>query len=146
MRVPSAGGEEMLVLDKFYPHHFAVSPDTSKVAFSESRDGKTVIVIISLADKKPLYNLEVPNERTGVVQTAWSADGNSLFYVAPDERSGHYFVWRQPLDGGSRVRIIDLGQEGLRETRSFAVSPVGIGFATIQGSWKHDAVLLKGLR
>jgi Tol biopolymer transport system component/DNA-binding winged helix-turn-helix (wHTH) protein len=146
MRISTDGGEEELVWEKSYNHHFALSPDASRVAFSESRDTRTVISIVSLADKQTINTFVVPNEKTGVVQSAWSADGTSLFYIAPDDRLQNYVIWKQPLDGATPIRIIDLGPEGLRETKAFAVSPDGRSFAVIQGSWKHDAVLLKGLQ
>ena len=145
MRVSTEGGEEEMVWDKSYNHHFALSPDASRIAFSETRDKKTVLLIVSLADKKTIKTYDVPNEKTGVVQSAWSADANSLFYVAPDERFRNV-IWEQRLDGEKPMLVADLGSEGLRETRSFAISPDGESFAVIQGSWKHDVVLLRGLR
>lgn len=146
MRVPVDGGEEELVWDKSYNHHFALSPDASMIAFSEPRDKGTAILVVSLADKRTVRAFDVPNEKTGVLQSAWSADGGSLFYVAQDEKNQNYFVWKQPLNARSPVKVMDLGPEELRETRAFAVSPDGRRFAAVQGSWKHDAVLLKGLR
>lgn len=145
-RVPIAGGEEEMVWDRAYDHHFAISPDASLVSFSESKDGKTVIQVVSLANKELVASFDVPNEKTGVVQSAWSADGKDLYYVAPDSSLKNNAIWQQPLDGKSPVRIVEIGPDQLRETRAFAVSPDGKKFAVIQGSWKHDAVLLKGLR
>ncbi|MEO7673489.1 MAG: winged helix-turn-helix domain-containing protein [Pyrinomonadaceae bacterium] len=145
MRISTDGGEEELVWDRSYNHHLAISPDASLVAFSESRDKRTVILIVSLAEKQTIRTFDVPNEKTGVIQSAWSADGSSLFYVAPDEKLQNLVIWQQRLTEKTRLRIADLGPEELRETRSFAVSPDGRSFAVIQGSWKHDAVLLKGL-
>jgi hypothetical protein len=43
-------------------------------------------------------------------------------------------------------KIVDLGADEIRETTAFAVSPDGRSFAVIQGGWKHDAVLLRGLK
>ncbi len=146
MRVVTDGGEEELVFDKSYNHHFAISPDASRVAYSESHEKSTVILIVSLEDKRTIQTLDVPNEKTGIVQSAWSPDGKSLYYVAPDDTSPNYVVWQQPLDGKLRIRLADLGPDELRETRAFAVSPDERSFAVIQGSWKHDAVLIKGLK
>lgn len=144
MRVPTDGGHEELVLDKGMDA-FALSPDASEVAFAEWRHKRT-ITIVSLADKQTIKTFDVPNERAGTVQFAWSADGKSLYYVSLDDKFENYIIWLQPLDGKMPVRIADLGSDALRESSSFAVSPDGRTFAAIQGSWKYDAVLLRGLR
>lgn len=145
MRVPTDGGGVELIWDRLN-HHAAVSPDTSRVAFSESREKQTVITIRSIAEKQTIRTFEIPGDKTGIIQSAWSSDGSSLYYVAPADKPENYFIWLQPLDGKERIPVADLGQEGLRELRSFAVSPSGNGFAVIQGSWKNDAILLRGLR
>ncbi|MGD9562934.1 MAG: winged helix-turn-helix domain-containing protein [Pyrinomonadaceae bacterium] len=144
MRVPTEGGEEELVFDKGIDT-FAITPDTSHLAFSEVRP-KGTITIVTLANKRAIKTFNIPNEKTSTVQFAWSADGKGLYYVAFDEISGRQIVWRLPLDGKSPVRVADLGAEELRASTSFAVSPDGGTFAAIQGGWKHDAVLIKGLR
>jgi Tol biopolymer transport system component/DNA-binding winged helix-turn-helix (wHTH) protein len=144
VRAPTGGGDEELLLDRAIDN-FALTPDASHVAFAEWRK-KRAIVIVSLADKQTIKTIEVPTEKAGIVQFAWSADGKSLYYVSLDDRSENYIVWQQPLDGSMPVRIADLGPEELRESVAFAVSPDERTFAVIQGSWKHDAVMLKGLR
>jgi Tol biopolymer transport system component len=146
MRISTDGGEEELVWDKSYTNLFSLSPDTSRVAFSEVRDKRTVIRTVSLADKQTIKVFDVPNETTGIVQSAWSADGSSLYYVALDDRSQNYIIWQQALDGKPRVQMLDIGPDQLRETRAFAIAPDGKSFAVIQGSWKHDAVLIRGLK
>ncbi len=157
MRVPTNGGEEELVLDKRsdnfafsvldkQTYSFALSPDASQVAFAELRDKRTVITIVSLIDKKTIKTFELPNEKTEIVQSAWSPDGKSLFYISPDDKRENYLIWQQPLDGSMPVQVADLGPDEIRESRAFAISPDGKSFAVIQGSWKHDAVLLRGLK
>lgn len=144
MRVPIDGGEEELVLDEGIDH-FALSPDASRVAFAEWRNKRT-IKIISLADKQTIKTYYIPNERAGIVQFAWSSDGKSLYYVSLDDRSENYMIWQQPLNGRMPIWIADLGPYELRETRAFAISPDERSFAVIRGSWKADAILIKGLR
>lgn len=144
MRVSTDGGKEELVLDTAIDS-FALTPDASHIAFAQWRTKRT-IVISSLADKQTIKTFDIPNGRAGIAQFAWSADGKSLYYVAPDDRSENYIIWQQPLDGGMPLRMADLGPDEPRESTAFAVSPDELTFAVVQGSWKHDAVLLRGLR
>lgn len=157
MRVPTNGGEEELVLDKPSDNfafsvldkrrfQFALSPDASQVAIAESRNSRTVMTIVSLSDKRTIKIFNLPNEKSDIVQSAWSPDGKSLFYVSPDDNHENYVIWQQPLDGKPPIQIAHLGPDELRGVKSFAISPDGKSFAVIQGSWKHDAVLLRGLR
>ena len=52
-------------------------------------------------------------------------------------------LWLQPLDASPPRKLADLGDE---EILHLALAPDGKSFAVEQGGWKHDAVLLKGLR
>lgn len=145
MRVSTDGGDEELVLDREIGA-FALTFDASNVAFAE-RQRKGTITIVSLADKQTIKTFDIPNSKTGNVQFAWSADGKGLYYVSLDDVSGNHIVWQQQLDGKMPRRIVDLGPDELRPSSTgIAVSPDGRTFAVIQGSWKHDAVLIKGLR
>jgi len=157
MRVSTNGGEEDLVLDRRSDnfaysvldkrsYQVALSPDASQVAFAESRNNRTVITIVSLIDKQTIKTFDLPNEKTKIVQSAWSPDGKSLFYISSDGKHENYLIWQQPLDGKTAVQIADLGPEELRESRAFAIAPDGKSFAVIQGGWKHDAVLIRGLK
>lgn len=145
MRVSANGGEVELVLDKRL-YNFALSTDASQIAFAESLNKRTVMRIVSLLDKQTTKTFDLPNEKTENVQSAWSPDGKSLFYVLPDDKFENYIIWLHPLDGKMSVRIADLGPDELRESKAFAVSPDGRTFAVIQGGWKHDAILITGLR
>lgn len=156
MRVSTNGGEEELVLENQNSFafsvldkrssRFALSPDASLFAFAESRNNRTVITVVSLIDKQPIKTFVLPNEQSEIVQSAWSPDGKSLFYISPDDKYENYLIWQQPLDGKTPVQIANLGPEEIRETKAFAISPDGKSFAVIQGSWKHDAVLIQGLK
>ncbi len=157
MRIQTDGGEEELVLDKRSDntafsvldkrsYSFALSPDALQAAFFESRDRRTVIAIVSLVTQQTIKTFELPNEKSIVVQSAWSPDGKSLFYISQDDKRKNYIVWQQRLDGGTPVQIADLGVEELRDSEAFSISPNGKSFGVIQGGWKHDAVLIKGLK
>lgn len=146
-RVSTNGGEdEQLVLDK-EKYNFAFSPDGSQVAFNERQAEKTSIVIVSLTDGKMLKTFDYADKYSdagiGLSGIAWLADGKSLMYILADNELDNNTLWLQPLDGKTPHKIADLGPESIS---SFALSPDGKSFAVVQGSVKHDAVLIKGLR
>jgi len=56
-------------------------------------------------------------------------------------------LWIQPFDEAEAPRkIIDFDSEQISEEGGFSLSPDGKRFAVVQGNWRHDAVLLKGLK
>jgi eukaryotic-like serine/threonine-protein kinase len=144
-RVSTKGGEEQLVLDK-EKRRFAFSPDGSRVAFSEKRVGATSLVIVSLADGRIIktftYADKFAHQGEGL-ELGWLPDGKSLVYILADNEFDNYTLWLQPLDAETPQRITDLGED---EISSLAVSPDGKSFAVVQGRWKADAVLIRGLR
>ncbi|MBA4183625.1 MAG: PD40 domain-containing protein [Acidobacteria bacterium] len=145
-RASTKGGEEeQLVLNK-EKYRFAFSPDGTRVAFSERQGEETSIIIASLADGRTLKTFKYQDkyvEYGAGLELDWMPDGKSLAYVWADNELDHYTLWRQPLDAETPQKIADLGDEGIN---SLAFSPDGESFAVVQGGWKHDAVLLKGLR
>lgn len=52
----------------------------------------------------------------------------------------------QMLDSESPRQIADLSGDTVAELSAFALSADGKTFAVIKGNWKHDAVLIKGLK
>jgi Tol biopolymer transport system component len=139
------GGEEQLVLNG-EKYRFAFSPDGSRVAFSERRVGETSLVIVSLADgriiKSFTYADKYSDQGEGL-ELEWLPDGKSLVYILADNEFDNHTLWLQPLDAKTPQKIVDLGEEVIH---SLAISPDGKSFAVVQGRWKHDAVLIKGLR
>ena len=146
-RVSTKGGEEeQLVLNK-EKYRFAFSPDGSRVAFDERQNEQTSIVIVSLADGRTIktftYTDKFADSEAGMPGLVWLPDGKNLAFVLADYELDNYTLWLQPLDAETPQKIADLGDD---EINSFALSPDGASFAVAQGRWKHDAVLLKGLR
>jgi Tol biopolymer transport system component len=142
-RVSTKGGEEeQLVLNK-EKYRFAFSPDGSRVAFSEKEGEEKFIVIVSLADGRTIKTFKYANRQAWMPELDWLPDGKSLAYVLADNEFDNHTLWLQPLDAETPQKIADLGDE---EINSLALSPDGKSFAVVQGGWKHDAVLLKGLR
>ncbi len=145
-RVSTKGGEaEQLVLNKA-EYRFAFSPDGTRVAFSERQGEEKSIRIISLPSGRIIKTIKYSDkyaEYGDGLELDWMPDGNSLVYVWADNELDNHTLWLQPLDAGMPQKIADLGDE---EINSLAISPDGKSLAVVQGGWKHDAVLLKGLR
>ena len=143
-RISTKGGEEQ-VLNKG-KYRFAVSPDGLRIAFSEKQVEEIVLKIISLADGQTIKTFKFADGRAKLVELKWSSDGEYLAYILADNEFENNVLWFQPLDEETPRQIADLGNEGISELSGFALSPDGKSFAVVQGGWKHDAVLLKGLR
>ncbi len=140
-RVSTAGGEEQLVLDK-RTHYFAFSPDGLQVAFLENQGEDKIIEVISLFDRQIVKTFKIAAQKPAQSEIAWMPDGKGIVYISV-ETVENYVLRLQPGDGGTPQKIADLGNERIN---SFAVAPDGKSFAIVQGGWRHDAVLLKGLK
>jgi Tol biopolymer transport system component len=144
-RVLTNGGEEQLVFNK-RNHHFALSPDGSWIAFSEKLGEENILTIVSLADWQTVKTFKLADGKARLVELEWSRDGKFLAYILVEGESKNNILWFQPLDAETPRQIADLGDEGLFEISGLALAPDGKSFAVVQGSWRHDAVLLKGLK
>jgi serine/threonine protein kinase/sugar lactone lactonase YvrE len=136
-----SGEEEQLVLNK-EKYRFALSPDGSRVAFSESQGEEKSIVIVLLADGQTIKTIEYADQKAQMTELVWLPDGKGLAYVLVNESDNHT-LWLQPLNAERANKIADLGDD---EVNSLAFSLDGKSFAVVQGRWKHDAVLIRGLR
>ena len=76
----------------------------------------------------------------------WPIEGNYLAYVLTDEPREVGGLWFQPLDSDTPKLVADLSGEEIAEFAAFAMSDDAKQFAIIKGDWKHDAVLLRGLK
>ncbi len=137
-------GEEKLVLDKA-KRLFAISPDGSMAAFEEKNGDALSLEVVMLADGRKVKSLELPKEKPRLLEFAWHPDGRSLMYLMADVTFRKNALYTQSLDGSAR-KVFDLAEEQLNDVQSLSISPDGKNFALVQGGWKHDAVLLKGLR
>ena len=143
-RVAAAGGNEELVLDRA-KSRFAFAPDGTRVAFADRRGEERVLTVVALADGRTLGQYPFAEPKAHFRNLVWMPDGASLAYVAAPGECKDNVLWRQPLDGGAPQQIAVLGNEEMTDF-GLAVAPDGKTFAVIQGSWLHDAVLLKGLK
>ncbi len=140
-KIPTKGGQEQLVLNKF-AHHFAFSPDGLQVAFLVNQEADRFIEVVSLADGQTAKRLKVTDQKPAINEIYWMPDGNGIVYVSAEDNQ-NFSLRLQPIDGGTSQKIADLGTE---QINSFAISSDGNNFAVVKGGWRHDAVLLKGLQ
>jgi hypothetical protein len=73
-------------------------------------------------------------------------DGKSLIYLMAGVDYDKNTLYRQSIDGGAPQEIGSLGDDEVSEVSGLSVSPDGKSFSVVQGGWKHDAVLLRGLK
>jgi DNA-binding winged helix-turn-helix (wHTH) protein/Tol biopolymer transport system component len=124
-------------------YFFAFSPDGSQFAFSEKRGDEKVVVIVSAADKRVVKEIKYPDQKARMLELKWLPDGKGMVYVMSNTDYEQNALWLQPFDGGPARKIVDLGDD---EIEHFALAPDGKSFAVAQGGWRHDALLIKGLR
>ncbi len=144
-RVSIQSGEEQSVINKS-KYRFAISPDGLQAAFSEKAGDKKVLTVVSLADGRTIKNFALPDETARLFQIRWLPGENSLVYILANNKIKDNTLWLQPFGEETPRQITDLGAEDIAEMEGFALAPDGKSFAVAQGGWKHDAVLLKGLR
>lgn len=124
-------------------YEFALSPDGKLFSFSDRSGPSQLLKIASVADGKPVRAYQIKNEGGRILEIFWKPDGKGIYYTTADSEFEKNVLWLQRFDERSPQRIADLGDE---ETFSLSVSPDGKQFAYIQGRWKHDAVLITGLK
>jgi Tol biopolymer transport system component/DNA-binding winged helix-turn-helix (wHTH) protein len=144
-RISKDGNNPEIVWEKG-AYRFAVSPDAAKAAFVEKQGEGRILKIISTADQSVIETFQPAVVEYKMPEIAWMPDGKSLVYILVDENFENYSLWYQHLGGQLPQKIDDLGSEEISESSAFAVSPDGKSVIFNQGSWRHDAVLLKGLK
>jgi Tol biopolymer transport system component/DNA-binding winged helix-turn-helix (wHTH) protein len=140
-RVSINSGDEQLVLNK-QKFCFALSPDGSHVAFEEMRGTERIVAIVSLADGQEVKSIRPAGGKTRLM-IAWMPDGETLAYTASENESESNPLWLQSIDGSAPKQLVDLDDPAVSW---FAAAPDGKSIAIVQGGWKHDAVLITGLK
>ena len=143
-RVAIETGEEELVL-KDMGRGLIVSPDLTRVAYSQRKGTEIALTVASVPDGQPVKTWRI-TKAPNLVHLAWSSDGKYLAYVLADDAAEIGGLWFQPLDSETPRQIADLSGDEIAELAAFSLSEDGKSFAIIKGNWKHDAVLLRGLK
>jgi len=143
-RISVEGGQEEVIM-KDLGRHMVVSPDLKRIAYSR-RDGlATVLTVASIPDgqiEKTWRLTSAPN----LAHLKWSNDGAYLAYILTDDAREIGGLWYQPIDENSPRQIADLSGDEIAEVAAFSLSEDTKRFAIIKGNWKHDAVLIRGLK
>ena len=122
-----------------------VSPDLKRIAYSQ-RDGlATVLTVASIPDGQIEKTWRITSA-PDLAHLKWSADGTYLAYVLTDEAREIGGLWYQPLHENTPRQIADLSGDEIAELAAFSLSDDAKRFAIIKGNWKHDAVLIRGLK
>jgi len=143
-RVSVEGGEEELVI-KEMGRGMIVSPDLTRVAYSQRKGTEILLTVASIPDGQPVKTWRITGS-TNLVQLLWSDDGKYLAYLVADDAGEIGSIWFQPLDSDTPREVANLSRDEIAELATFSLSQDGKNFALIKGNWKHDAVLLRGLK
>lgn len=126
-------------------HRADISPHATTVASFDDTSKVPVITLASL-DTNEKRTIPFPNPTMEGRHLSWSSNGENLYAVFFDPAIKGFSVWRIPTDGSAAARLRDLNVESLGERSAFTVSPDEKYFAIAMGNWKHDAVLIRGLK
>jgi TolB protein len=143
-RVSIKNGEEQQVLNK-PSDYFAVSPNSSQVAYLQKQGDQRLLMIASLVDGKPAKTFPLSDKRSQLCNIVWMPDGKDLAYISTDTESGNNTLWRQALDQTAPRQIAMMGSDVIGGALSLAVSPDEKTLSVIDGGWRFDAVLIRGL-
>jgi len=144
-RVSVLDGREEMVYDPA-GQDFAVSPDCQRIALTDTHTGETIFRVISLADQKEIRSIKTTDRSANPVYVLWSRDGKSIAYALANEYGESRSIWLQPLDQDKPREIANLQDAEISEINGFSFSYDDKSFALIQGTWNHNAVLIRGLK
>lgn len=138
-KVPSNGGDEQLVLNRKMEIS-SISPDMTKVAFTEKVNQERIIQIVSLDDMKTVKTI---NSKDGTINSeglTWLPDGKGIAYVVI-EGIGRNIIRKQLLSKQDSQPLFETNED----IYSVSFTSDGKTIALVKGSWKHDVVKLNGL-
>ena len=144
-RVSIIDGSEEVVFDPA-GNDFSISSDTTRIAVIDNKNGGHVFRVLSLPDLKEQAVFKPADTVSNPVQLTWTHDGKNLAYVLSQDFSDNRSIWFQPVDGSKPRLIADQQISEMAELSAFAISYDSSKFALIQGTWNHNAVLIKGLK
>jgi len=144
MRVSMSDDNEEMVFDRS-SQDSALSPTGDRAALSEKINGDNVLDVVSLPDESVIKTYKYAQPKSTPVCLVWSHDGKYLAYVLADETGLEQTLWFQPLDQPEPLKVLDLHEE-VFEFSGLALSPDGTTVAVVEGTWNHDAVLIRGLK
>lgn len=143
-RIGVNGGPEEDVM-KNLGRHMVLSADLKHIAYSQRVGPDTVLMVASIPDGQIEKTWRI-NSAPNLAHLTWSSDGTYLAYILTDDAREIGGLWYQPLNENSPRQIFDLSGDEIAEVSAFSLSDDAKRFAVIKGNWKHDAVLIRGLK
>ncbi len=122
----------------------AFSPDGLQMAYllRNKETNKFEIAVLSIETQKIVKNFSIPEGKSHPYFLNWTNDGKSLTYSLQDVNDDN-ILWLQDLTESEPKSLFNLGNQDLMDCK---LLPNGKNYVFIRGSWKHDAVLLSGLK
>lgn len=141
-KVATDGSSEKQLFPERTGFYQAFSPDGSQMAYlrRNKETNKFEISVVLLGDHKVLRQISIPDGKSHPYFLNWTTDGKGLTYSLKD-LNGDHLLRLQALAGKESKVLFNLGNEEIMDCR---ISSNGKNYLFIRGSWKHDAVLLKG--
>ncbi len=138
-------GDERPILDRGRSR-FGFTPDGSTVAFLDDTGSKLVLAAASTADGHIVRTFDLPPGTLDILEIGWLASARSFLYVTSQGIGQANILFMQSFDGGQPSKLLDLGVDEISEVPGLGLAPDGKSFILVTGGWKHDAVLIKGLK
>lgn len=118
-----------------------LSPSGATIAYiSRIPEDNLKIILMSVSNGSILKTFEMGKVRS--YELNWAKDEKSIFYVV--ENNAKRSIWRLWLENGKYDKISDLTGED--EISDFTFSADGKSVAYVRGKWRHDALLIEGLK
>ncbi len=137
--------EEQLVWNDA-KYRFGVSPGGDRIVTEHSESNSKMLGIYDATTKELLRTLPLNDQNSDVVQLSWNSDYDAVSYILREQSTRNYTVWTHQLTDEKAKQIADLGNDTLSESSRLFFSKDGSKLLACQGDWKHDVVLVKGLR
>ncbi len=144
-RVNTETREEQLVWDDAR-YRFGVSPNGSHIVAEHFESNSKMLGIFDVNTKQLLRTLPLNGQNSDIVQLFWNNDADAVSYILREKSTRNYTVWKHSLADEKSKQIADLGSDSLSEPSRLFFSKDGTKLLACQGDWKHDVVLIKGLR
>jgi Tol biopolymer transport system component/DNA-binding winged helix-turn-helix (wHTH) protein len=144
-KADSATGQEFAVAPDL-GRRMTVSPNSEFIAFTRRDAASLSLDVYSIAESHIIKTFTIDQPRSTIVQLEWTRDSRKLAYILTDDKRENGRLMHQDLDSSSPVQIADLRGDSFAEMPALAMSPDARSFAVIRGNWKHDAVLIRGLK
>jgi len=144
-KADSSTGQEFTVAPDL-GRRMTVSPNGELIAFTRRETASLWIDVYSITDGRVVLSFSIDQPRSTIVQLEWTKDSRQLAYILTDDKRENGRLMQQELSASSPVQIADLRGDSFAEMPALAMSPDGRSFAVIRGNWKHDAVLIRGLK